>query len=93
MPIRAMERMEMLYKDQTFSSKQGHSRKPQRIMPSVQYDLNSDSLTDRDLELLIIQHKIMKEFIFRMGINEGLNEFYETKISSGEFPSWFRKWN
>lgn len=91
--MKHLEKMEALYKSETYSSKQGHKRKPQKIQPTIQYEVNSNPLTDKDVEFVLIQNKQMKEFIFRMGINEDFNEFVGTKVMSGELPAWFRKWN
>lgn len=53
----AVERMKALYQNETYSSKQSHKRKPQQIQPAVQYNINQPALTDKQLDLYLLQHK------------------------------------
>lgn len=88
------ERLAALYKNETYSSKQGTKRKPQKVQPNIQYDINKDSMTDKQLELYLIQHKHMVEFLDRKGLLDDFKEYQaKNKVMAGELPSWFRKWN
>lgn len=92
--MKGLEMLEAIHKDNTYSKKTGSKRKPQRVSPSVWYNINQEPITDKDMELYLIQHKQMVEFLSKKGLLEDFKEFQKKKqLLAGEFAEWFKKWN
>lgn len=92
--MKATDLMAARYKNDTFQAKNGYLRKEQKVLPSFQYHMNQEPLTDKQLELYLIQHKQMVEFLSRKGLVEEYNQLQQKKaIEKGEFVDWFKKWH
>ncbi|MFJ7680430.1 hypothetical protein ACIQXQ_20665 [Peribacillus sp. NPDC097198] len=78
----------------TYSQKTGRKREPKKLMPAMFYHSNQDTLTDKEAEFYLVQHKLMNDFISKQGLIEAFNQFQQKKQrEDGEFSNWFKKWN
>lgn len=95
MIVNVMDILEARLTGQTFSDKQGYKRKPQKVQPSVDYDTNRHSLTDKQVELYLLQHRNMVEFLEQNGLTDTFNEFQKKKVTIAGDPlaAWFKKWH
>ncbi|MCP1494563.1 hypothetical protein J2Y73_004594 [Peribacillus frigoritolerans] len=63
-------------------------------MPAMFYHRNQDTLTDKQAEYYLIQHKLMNEFISKQGLIEAFNQFQQRKQrEAGNLVDWLKMWN
>ncbi|MDQ0808059.1 hypothetical protein [Priestia megaterium] len=86
--------MQLFYGDKTYSAKQGYKRKAQPISHFINDSVVRVPLTDKQLELLLIQYTIMKEFIEKKDLEEQFTRFFDSKKrQAGVLVDWYKRWH
>jgi len=86
--------MQLMYADKTYSAKQGHKRRAQPINQLINDSVVTVPLTDKQLELLLIQYTIMREFIEKKDLEEQFTRFFDSKKrQAGALVDWYKRWH
>ena len=86
--------MQLMYADKTYSAKRGYKRKAQPISQFINDSVVTVPLTDKQLELLLIQYTIMREFIEKKDLEEQFTRFFDSKKrQSGVLVDWYKRWH
>lgn len=92
--MKVTDLMAAKYKNETYSAKNGGLRKETQVSPIVHYNNSYSALTDKQVELYLIQHKHMVEYLSKKGLLEAFNEWQQGKaVQAGDFVDWFKKWH
>lgn len=79
----------------TYSEVRGEKRKPEVVVPHIIYEESMEFLTDKQVELFLVQHKLMREFLSKKSLVQQFNEFQQKKqgFNTGTYAEWYKKWN
>ena len=64
---------------------------PTYVQPAIQYHPAFDFLTDRQIELYLVQHRLMVDFLLENGLDKKYNEYQNSKKHSIGYYNDFRK--
>lgn len=68
-------------------------RKPEILQPHVTYNESAGFATDKQMEFLIIQHKLMNDFLSKRKLIEAYNQFQNNEfVQNRECGLWMKKW-
>lgn len=78
----------------TYSEIHGEKRESEKLTPRIVYDESMEFLTDKQVELLLVQHKLMREFLSKKKLIDDYNAFQERKrhLHTGVYAEWRKKW-
>lgn len=84
-----------LTNQKTYSETVGKKRASEVVQPTIVYEESSGFLTNRQIELYLVQHKMMREFLSKKKLVDEFNEFQQKKqhASTGVYAEWYKKWN
>lgn len=68
-------------------------RQPEILKPHVTYNESIGLATDKQMEFLIIQHKLMNEFLSKRNLIQAYNEFQNREFTKNQdCKNWMKKW-
>lgn len=84
-----------LTNQRTYSEVHGKKREPEVVVPHLIYEESMEFLTNKQTELFLVQHKLMREFLSKKHLVQEFNEFQQKKqnFSTGAYAEWYKKWH
>ncbi|CAK8583891.1 hypothetical protein BMEGG_06149 [Priestia megaterium] len=86
--------MHLMYGDKTYSAKHGSKKRAQPVSHFINDSVVRVPLTDKQLELVLIQYTVMKEFIEKNNLELRYTRLFDSKKrQAGALVDWYKRWH